>query len=156
MKEKIIILLVLVIPFGYFLVKYFLNQDLLYYLYCALILGIVEIILILWSRKLLLQFWSGIIFGCMFLDFVFDGINLDLFFSTWSSLNYYLLIPAISLVILGSVIQTFRWKIILTNINRFKFVQLFPSVFVGHSLNHILPAKAGELIKCYHLGKKYD
>jgi glycosyltransferase 2 family protein len=90
----------------------------------------------------------------MFLNIIFIDINLDEFYKSWHDLNYFLIIPAVGFVILGSVIQAIRWKIILTNLSSFKFTQLFPSVLIGHMANHILPAKAGEFIKCYYLGKK--
>jgi len=156
MKEKIILFLLSIIPIGYFIVKYFIDHN-QHYLYFILIIGIINLLIfITLKNKVTIQYWLGLLFSCMFFEIIFAEINFDHFLASWSNLNYFLLIPAMGLVILSSVIQTSRWKIILENLNHFGFKQLFPSVLIGHASNHIFPAKAGELIKCYHLGKKYN
>lgn len=128
-----------------------------YYLACFCISAIINFVVIfLIKKQIIFQYWFGIIFSFMFLDIVFIKLNVRQFFESWYHLNYFMLIPAICFTLSSCIVQTYRWSIILSNINVFKFNHLFPFVMIGHMANHILPAKAGEFIKSYYLGKSYE
>ncbi len=101
------------------------------------------------------QYWLGTAFSLLFLDLIFTGVTWRAFVAGWKNLNYLLLIPALLLTVLSSMLQTVRWKVILTSLRHFRYSELYPSVMIGHLSNHVLPAKAGELLKSFHLGTKF-
>lgn len=156
MANKIIISAAF-IPIVYFGFKAFAAQHAQYYIYLFVVLLSVNILLMLFPKKrFYIQYWLGVLFSFMFVDMVFYNLNLEEFIRKWKGLNFFILIPAVFISVLSCMLQTYRWKIILRRINIFKFSQLFPSVMVGHLANHIFPAKAGEFVKSYHLGKIYN
>ena len=155
MKNKLIFLFSFV-PILYFGIKVFFGTHPQYYLICFCISTVINLVIILLIKKqIIFQYWLGFIFSFMFLDIVFVKLDFRQFFESWYHLNYYLLIPAVCFAVSSCVAQAYRWRIILSNINVFNIYQLFPFVMIGHLANHILPAKAGEFIKSYYLGKSY-
>ena len=156
MKDKLT-LSISFIPIVYFGVKVFWADHTPIYLSGFIVSFIVNVMLLfITEKKVISQYWMGILFSSMFLNMIFYKMNIEAFINSWRDLNYYLLIPSICLSVLSCVVQTFRWNILLNRISSFRFSQLFPSVMIGHLGNHLLPAKAGEFIKSYHLGKAYN
>ncbi len=101
------------------------------------------------------QYWLGIAFSLLFLDLIFKGVTWQGFVAGWKDLDYLFLVPASLLTVLTSILQTARWKVILASLRHFRFSEIYPSVMIGHLSNHVLPAKAGELLKTFHLGTKF-
>ena len=156
MKNKLIYL-VSFIPILYFGIKKFIGLYPQYYMACFILSAIISLAVFFFIKKrIVFQYWLGIIFSFMFLDIVFIKLDVRQFFENWNHLNYFMLIPAVCFAVFSCIVQTYRWRVILSGINIFKFNQLFPFVMIGHMANHILPAKAGEFIKSYYLGKSYE
>lgn len=144
------------IPVLYFGIKAFMFQQGQFYIFFFLAILLVNFLMAMLMRDgVYIRYWSGILFSLMFIDIVFSKLDLKQFLSDWKGLNYWFLIPAVILTLFSCVIQTYRWGVILKKISVFKFSQLFPSVMIGHLANHILPAKAGEFVKSYHLGQMF-
>jgi hypothetical protein len=143
------------VPIIYFGGRAYIGQWQYYpHLFAAMLL--INIGAVIFSRKKhFIQYWIGSLFSCMFVDLIFTKMDIERFINNWKGLDFLMLIPAVFLTILSCMLQAYRWKIILNNINSFRFNQLFPSVMIGHLANHIMPAKAGEFVKSYHLGKMY-
>lgn len=150
------VLFISFIPILYFGVRTFLGQFVQYYFYAFIILSLINGLFIAFlKKKVFMQYWLGILFSFMFLDVIFIKLDMNQFIKNWKELNFFMLIPAACLTLFSCILQTYRWRIILSKLNLFKFNHLFPSVMIGHLSNHILPAKVGELIKSYHLGKRF-
>ncbi|OGW24263.1 MAG: hypothetical protein A2X55_04875 [Nitrospirae bacterium GWB2_47_37] len=154
--KNIFFMLISFVPIIYFGIKVFAGQQFHYYPYFFCITLIINIFFIaVFRRKTYAQYWIGTLFSFMFLDMVFNKIDIKQFVNTWKGLNFLMIIPAVLFTVFSCILQAYRWRIILSNINAFKFNELFPSVMIGHLANHIMPAKAGEFVKSYHLGKLY-
>ncbi len=51
------------------------------------------------------------------------------------------------------LIQGWRWKLLLTPIERVPFTSTIEAIYVGLFANEVLPLRAGELIRCFLLSK---
>lgn len=69
------------------------------------------------------------------------------------SVQYIYLLPAIFLVGMSFLFRAMRWRYLVGSIKEVKTVNLFSPLMVGF-MGNILPARAGELIRAYLLGKK--
>ena len=101
-----------------------------------------------------LKFWIGIIISVLCLYFVFRGIEWRKVLVVLGSVNYvYLAIGA--LIHLSTIwFRAERWKYLLAPMKEFNFRQLVPATAIGFMANNILPARAGEFIRAYIIGKK--
>jgi hypothetical protein len=89
----------------------------------------------------------------VFLDLVFGQIEWR---STWTALaraNYWTLLPAFALVIVSLFLRTWRWQWLLRTVGRVPFGPAFRAANVGIGANMVLPARAGEFLRAYVLGR---
>jgi uncharacterized protein (TIRG00374 family) len=101
-----------------------------------------------------LKFWIGIIISILCLYFVFRGIDFTKVFEALQSVNYFYLLLA-ALVNLSTIwLRAERWKYLLAPIKTLHFKDLVPATMIGFMANNILPARAGEFIRAYMIGKK--
>lgn len=70
------------------------------------------------------------------------------------SANYLLLAPAVATTLLSYTLRTRRWKDILRPIRSVPFSALLPVLFIGFMANNLLPARIGEVVRAYALGRK--
>ncbi len=101
-----------------------------------------------------LKFWIGILIsaGCLF--FVFKDIDFKKVLETLHSVNYFYLAVAVMLNLSTMWLRAERWKYLLAPIKQLTFRHLVPATMIGFMANNILPARAGEFIRAYVIGKK--
>jgi uncharacterized protein (TIRG00374 family) len=75
---------------------------------------------------------------------------------TLQSANYVYLTIAALLNLSTIWLRAERWKYLLEPIKKLTCSQLVPATMIGFMANNILPARAGEFIRAYLLGKKED
>jgi uncharacterized protein (TIRG00374 family) len=101
-----------------------------------------------------IQVVLGFVISGFFLYLIIRNINIDDLFSALSSINYYLLLPAV-IIQLGSYwVRSIRWSLILRSIKKVKTNTLFPIICISYMANNILPLRIGEIIRAYLMGKK--
>jgi uncharacterized membrane protein YbhN (UPF0104 family) len=94
----------------------------------------------------------GIIFGALFLFLALVNTNLKEVFFILTTIN---LLPVfLGFIFLGTglVLKTWRWRILLEK--QVLFSKLFAILTVGYLANNLLPARAGELIRIYLVGRR--
>ncbi|PIE33900.1 hypothetical protein CSA56_09430 [candidate division KSB3 bacterium] len=101
-----------------------------------------------------LKFWLGIGISLICLYLVFHSIEIDKVLDTMSSVNYLYLGLAIILQLSTIWLRAERWKYLLAPIKKLTFRHLLPATMIGFMANNILPARAGEFIRAYVIGKK--
>jgi uncharacterized protein (TIRG00374 family) len=89
----------------------------------------------------------------VFLDLVFGQIEWDLMLGALVKANYWMLLPAFALVILSLFLRTWRWQWLLRRIGRVPFGPAFRAANIGIGANMVLPARAGEFLRAYVLGR---
>jgi glycosyltransferase 2 family protein len=68
--------------------------------------------------------------------------------------NYVWVIPAVATTIASYALRTVRWERILQPVRVLPFKTLLPIVFIGFMANNLLPARMGEVVRAYALGRK--
>jgi len=89
----------------------------------------------------------------IFLDLVFGQIEWG---DTWAALaqaNYWMLIPSFALVVVSLFLRAWRWQWLLRGVGRVPFGPAFRAANVGIGANMVLPARAGEFLRAYVLGR---
>lgn len=93
----------------------------------------------------------GVSVLCLYL--VVRGIDWSKLWSVYRTADYWFLLPAI-LVILGcSYARARRWKLLIAPAERISVTRLFHIVNIGYLFNNLLPAKVGELVRAYLVGR---
>ncbi len=85
--------------------------------------------------------------------YAFSNISVKELTAALSSVKYFYLIPALLLVALTFVFRVLRWRYLVKSIKDVKTSRLISPLMVGF-MGNILPARAGEFIRAYLLGKK--
>jgi uncharacterized protein (TIRG00374 family) len=68
--------------------------------------------------------------------------------------NYAYIPLAVLLCLVTNVLRSYRWKYVLNPIRRISIRTLFSGVAIGYMANNLLPARLGELVRSYVIGKK--
>lgn len=71
-----------------------------------------------------------------------------------ASANYLWVAPAVATTVVSYLLRTGRWRQILRPIRALPFSTLLPVLFIGFMANNLLPARIGELVRAYALGRK--
>lgn len=90
----------------------------------------------------------------VFLVLALQRVDLGGFVEELKAVNYVWLVPAALCTLLGYVLRTVRWQIILTGAARAPLATLFPVLIMGFATNNLLPGRLGEFWRAYLLGRK--
>ncbi len=88
-----------------------------------------------------------------FLDFVFAEINFKEVLQAFATANYWMLIPSTIFVLLHLYFRTLRWQWLLKPMGQVSFWPAFRGLVIGITGNAVLPARAGEFLRAYVLGR---
>jgi glycosyltransferase 2 family protein len=65
------------------------------------------------------------------------------------------IVAAIGIYIIGYLLRTVRWQVLLAPIKSIPAKQLFAPLIIGFFANNILPLRMGELVRAHVTGKKF-
>ena len=100
------------------------------------------------------KFWIGVVISVVFLALALRGLDLEGFWTTVRTANYWWLVPGVA-VYFGAVwARTWRWHYMLRHIKSIPLARLFPIVVIGYMGNNVYPARAGEVLRSYVLRRK--
>jgi uncharacterized protein (TIRG00374 family) len=89
----------------------------------------------------------------VFLDLVFAKIEWEAMLVAFAKANYWMLVPSVLLVIFSLFLRTWRWQWLLRTVGRVPFGPAFRAANIGIGANMVLPARAGEFLRAYVLGR---
>jgi len=104
-----------------------------------------------------LKFWIGVLASIGLLVFLFFTLKIDIpkLWATMKSVDPYYLTAAAIANIVFYYIRAVRWRYLMDPIKKDVPVgSLFSAVMVGFMANNILPARIGEFIRAYVLGRR--
>jgi uncharacterized protein (TIRG00374 family) len=105
----------------------------------------------------LLARWQNIVLNVgislFFLDFVFAEIPLAEVGQAFATANYWMLGPSTLFVLLHLYFRTLRWQWLLKPMGEVSFWPAFRGLVIGITGNAVLPARAGEFLRAYVLGR---
>jgi len=96
----------------------------------------------------------GILISIVFLILAFRNINLKEFSGALTQAHFIYIIFAFSIYLTSFLIRAVRWKIILRPVKNIKFSSSFSVIMIAWMANNLLPARLGEIIRAYVIGKK--
>ncbi len=102
------------------------------------------------------KFWIGLLISLFFMFIAFRKIEFRLLGSFLASANYLYLIPVVFIYYLTYVFRAFRWHYLMEPIKSIGFASLFQAVVIGFTANLLLPARIGEFVRAYYIGKAED
>jgi glycosyltransferase 2 family protein len=106
------------------------------------------------KHKIDYKLWVGIAISAFFLFLLFRKIDFDKLIAAFRQLDYRYLPPAIALTFVSYFLRAVRWRYLLMPIKRTRLGNLFSSTLIGYMANNLLPARLGEFVRAYSLGKK--
>ncbi len=89
----------------------------------------------------------------LFLDLVFAQIEWDVLVEALAGANYWMLLPSSILVVISLFLRTWRWQWLLRALGRVPFGPAFRATNIGIGANMVLPARAGEFLRAYVIGR---
>ena len=92
----------------------------------------------------------------VFLDLVFGEIDWAEFGDALANANYWWLIPSTLCVLIHLYFRTVRWQWLLKPLGQVRFWPAFRALVIGITGNTVLPARAGEFLRAYVLGRSSD
>jgi len=96
----------------------------------------------------------GILISLVFLFLAMRGIDWAELWDAFRAANYWFLIPAFVLLIFINWARAYRWRLLMHPDHHLPLVRVFRIVNIGYCFNNILPAKAGELVRAYLVGRE--
>jgi uncharacterized protein (TIRG00374 family) len=100
------------------------------------------------------RFWVGLIVSLGLLVFVFYQTEPSKIWDSLQQAQYIYLIPALALYFSGVGVRAVRWHFLLRSLKPIPSRALFPPVVIGYMANDILPARMGEIVRAYILGRQ--
>ncbi|UCE71514.1 MAG: flippase-like domain-containing protein [Nitrospiraceae bacterium] len=85
--------------------------------------------------------------------YAFKNVSIADLTEALRTVKYIYLIPAVLLVAITFLFRAMRWHYLVSSVKNVKTSRLFSPLMVGF-MGNILPARAGEFIRAYLLGKK--
>ncbi|MCK5504002.1 MAG: flippase-like domain-containing protein [Thermodesulfovibrionia bacterium] len=95
----------------------------------------------------------GLIIVIVFSYIAFKNVSLTELGNAFKAVKYLYLLPAVLLMALTFLFRAMRWRYLIRSIKEVKTSRLFSPLMVGF-MGNVLPARAGEFIRAYLLGKK--
>lgn len=100
------------------------------------------------------RFWLGLLITGIFLYLVLRQIDTGALVQAVLHAQYIWLLPAFVVYIAGYLIRAIRWKFLLNAVKPLPWPRLLPPLILGFTVNNLLPARAGEFVGAYVVGKR--
>ncbi|MBM3262415.1 MAG: flippase-like domain-containing protein [candidate division Zixibacteria bacterium] len=100
------------------------------------------------------QLIIGVAISVVLLFFVFRNIDFGDFWQALKTANYWYLIPSTVLTFVSMGIRALRWQLLFEPIKRIGIHSLFSATMIGFMANNVLPARLGEFVRAYIIGRQ--
>lgn len=100
------------------------------------------------------RLWLGIGISAFFLYLLFRKIDPAQLAAAFRSMDWRYLAPAVVLTLFSYYLRAIRWKYLLLPQKETAMANLFPATVIGYMANNLLPARLGEFVRAYVLGKR--
>ena len=102
---------------------------------------------ILMKNKIVTSLIVSSLLSALTLFFAFRNVPLSQLLDNLATLNYWWLLPTVALTIATFVLRTFRWQLILRDLESVNFAEAFHPLMIGFMMNCVLPGRVGELAR---------
>jgi glycosyltransferase 2 family protein len=102
------------------------------------------------ARQLLI----GVAIAVGALYYTLRNISMDELLASFKDADLIYVFPAIGLTLLSYVARAYRWQILLSPFKQIPIKEIYAPLMIGF-MGNILPARAGEFLRAYLVGKKH-
>jgi glycosyltransferase 2 family protein len=95
----------------------------------------------------------GIVISVLCLYYVVRGIDPRKLWETFRQVNALYLVPALIVLVALLWVRAYRWRLLMYPDEHIPLARLFSIVNIGYLFNNIIPAKVGELVRAYLVGR---
>ena len=99
-------------------------------------------------------FWIGIVFSAVFLYLALRKVDAAAVADSFRSAKIFYLVAAELLLLVYYLLLAIRWRYIIAQAQKVSLMTAFSIMMIGFFANNVLPARAGEFLRAYVLGKK--
>lgn len=100
------------------------------------------------------KFWIGIIISLVFLYLFLRKVEFHELWISLKGVNFLYIIPIIMLMPVMFLVRAERWRCLLIPVRNIGIPSLFSATVIGFAANNILPARIGEIVRAYVIGRK--
>ena len=93
------------------------------------------------------------VISIVLLVIVFWNIDLQALWKACLSANYWYLIPSIAVTFVCMWLRALRWHLLFAPIKKIRIHPLFSATMIGFMANNLLPARLGEFVRAYVIGR---
>lgn len=101
-----------------------------------------------------LRLLIGLCISLVLLFFTFRGLDWGEVVEALRGANFIFIAAAALVIIAAFAVRAMRWSWLLRPVRYLNWRGLFPAVLIGFFGNYVLPAKTGELVRAYVLGRR--
>lgn len=101
------------------------------------------------------QLIVSLVVAALAIYYTLRNVSLAELMESFRHINTVYLLPATGIVALTFVLRAYRWRLLLAPVKQVKVSELASPLMVGFMAS-VLPARAGELVRAYLLGKKHN
>jgi hypothetical protein len=98
----------------------------------------------------------GVFISLILLYWVFRDVQWAPLWLTIKGINWWWLIPTILMTYLALWVRAVRWRYLLIAEPKYAIGTLFPPTVIGFMANNVLPARMGEFVRAYAVGRKVN
>ena len=102
------------------------------------------------ARQLLI----GLAIAAGALYYTLRNISLDELIASFKEVELVYILPAFGIIILTYVVRAYRWQILQRPFKQIPVKEIYAPLMIGF-MGNILPARAGEFLRAYLVGKKH-
>jgi uncharacterized membrane protein YbhN (UPF0104 family) len=99
------------------------------------------------------RFWVGVLVSLALLGVAFRGVPLDELRRSLVEVRPAWLVPVVVSIFVRFWLTAVRWQVLLRPVKHVGIHRLFGVTMIGFMANNVLPARLGELVRAYALGK---
>src|SRR5262249_14918137 len=97
--------------------------------------------------------WIGVAISAVLLWVAVRGVNFDEALQQLRQVRLAWLIPLLVSIVLRFWLTALRWQLLLKPVKRVGVHRLFAITMIGFMANNVLPARLGEFVRAYALGR---
>ena len=100
-----------------------------------------------------IKIWLGVAVSAVLLWVAVRGVNLDEVLLQLRQVRLVWLIPVLASILVRFWLTAVRWQLLLRPVKRIGVHRLFAVTLIGFMANNVLPARLGEFVRAYALGR---
>lgn len=106
------------------------------------------------NRSMVIQLIVGLVISAVFIFITFRTLDFGKIWQSLLSANPYIVLIAAGIQVIALAIRGYRWGYLIPVDKKIRLRTLVEATYIGYMANNILPAKLGEIIRPYMLGRK--